>query len=100
MNLPNEEHIESRKINITARIIKYNGNYTIYSEGSGGAIITDANKEEAERRFTEAIKASYALRNLIFYADMVKEMNGGDLDSNIREFKTPKINIEYLTVAA
>lgn len=91
MNLKDDIYLESVKV--TAFIFKDGDNYVIHSDGEGGTIVSDVNKEKAEAKFDEAIRASFALRNLIFYRDIVREI---EKENESRHLKTPKIEIEFV----
>ena len=57
---------------ITAFIVKDGDEYVVYSHGKGGAMITATSKEEATNKFKEALNMVIALRNLIFYNEVIK----------------------------
>ncbi len=60
--------------------------FTIYSSGKGGAVISDKVRAVAERKFNEAMHLVYAVRTLMNYAA-----------TGIFE-KTPKLEIEYTEI--
>lgn len=71
MEMPEGLYLES--IVVTGYVHEEDGCFTVYSLGEGGAVVSDKDKDTAERKFEVATKAAYALRNLIFFKTAVEE---------------------------
>jgi hypothetical protein len=84
---------------VTAYICKDGGNYVIYSTGKGGAMIVAPTKDEAKKKFNEALNMVFALRNLMFYDAVLKADDQAKIKF-AKEYKPTSPAIHFIESAA
>jgi len=87
------DNLKLEIVRVNAFVIEHDNEFTIFTEGKGGPIITHNDENEARIVFEKAMRASCAIKNFLLFADAVKNVEVNISDS--KKLSRPDVVIEY-----
>lgn len=82
-------------VTVTGYITKDGDEYVIYADSPGGAVVSSKERSEAEKKFIEATRLSFAVRDLNFYLSAVKASDK-DKETYAKDLKTAVPKFEFV----